>query len=290
MTGKLTAKTISVRYYLGTINSKAYSSVASLISPFKDTSAPVYPAGDYSYQIRILNIIQGAVHIIEGYIVKFREETPVCGSPSHREEIEVALPDGNNLMESSHFILSREPSGSEVLVYQPSLEGTHIATFARYITSLTGNSDTIAFEELLTGNAYEKLEQGIVKNVEFRVARPRSKKYTPDPDDTWTQQAMDFMNESGASTYTAKIATRVQSGGLSNVKGCIHRLAKSFTTKKLVVKLADIEQPIDLIADQIRDRTTFHYNGNTPEHKDFISALKMSKMKNQTSIDAVIGP
>ncbi|HEP9334803.1 TPA: hypothetical protein VDV62_005922, partial [Pseudomonas aeruginosa] len=171
---------------------------------------------------------------------------------------------------------------------QQSLEGGSISALARYLSAVAGHDRIVAFNDILTEESLDDLLNGkLIKQVEFRVAKPRSAKYIPDPEDAWTQQAMEFMANTGATSFQAKIGIRAQSRGIfSNVKNPIKKLLNSPQTRKLKIKLSDIADPVDLFADRVKARITVKSINGQPKADEIYKAIWAEKIKLESSLDA----
>lgn len=246
--------------------------------------------GDHLLQIRGIAPKDNG-NQLRGYLVRFREDTPLVTRQDSPEEVPLALNPGDELVERNHFIIYREGPDLEVIAYQNVWEGTPAGGAARYLTLLNDKQETVSFDDILTKDAYEALATGgLLKSVEFRVAKPRRKSYVPDPEDTWTQEGIEFMKGTGATTFQVKIATRQHDKGLMiDVKKRIKLLLNSVLTRKLVVKLSDIEEPVDLFAQRISDRITVELVQGQAESGKVFAALAQSKQNTQNRLNEVYG-
>lgn len=246
--------------------------------------------GENQVQIRgIEELPHGAG--VKGYVARFRDETPLTGSPDTPIETPVQLDEGRALIERNHFILYRERADLELIAYQVGLEGTHIAGLGHYLTLLFGADDAVCMNQVLSPDAYRALATGgLIKSVDFRVAKPRSKRFAPDPEDTWTQEGFDFMKATGATSYEVKISTRKRGEGLlADVRERIGSLLRSPFTKKLRVKMSDIEEPIDLLAQRLKERiTVLPVDGNITSAA-VLDGIRGAKIRVQPQLDEIFG-
>lgn len=213
-----------------------------------------------------------------GYFVRFREELPLVSKrSSHIEEPPKLGPD-DELIEKNHFSLFVEDNGCEVLAYQVSMEGSDAAALARYLTFIGGGTHTVSLDDVLTSSALEMLKHGIVKSFEFEIAKPRSKSYAPDPNDTWTNEGIKHMANSEATRFRAKISTTSATKGLGgNIKNEIAHLLNSKQTKKLRVKLSDVDHPLDLFAERVFDKIAVLLNKGRPDSRQMFSEMGATK-------------
>ena len=228
---------------------------------------------------------------VKGYVARFRDETPLTGSPDTPVETPMQLGAGNALIERNHFILYRERGDLELIAYQAALEGTHISGLGHYLTLLFGADDAVCMNQVLNPEAYRALTTGgIIKSIDFRVAKPRSKRFAPDPEDTWTQEGINFMKSTGATSYEVKISTRRQGEGLlADVRKRVAILMQSQQTKKLKVKMSDVEEPIDLLAQRLMEKiTVLTVDGNITSAA-VLDGIKGAKIRVQPQLDEIFG-
>lgn len=246
--------------------------------------------GETHLQVRGIEPLPGNAGV-KGYVARFRDEIPLTGSPDSPVETPMHLEEGKGLIERNHFVLYKEREDLEVIAYQAALEGTHISGLARYLTLLFGAEDAVCCNDILNADAYVALAAGgLIKAVDFRVAKPRSKRFAPDPEDTWTKEGLQFMNSTGATSYEVKISTRQQDRGLlADVRKRIEGLIRSPLTKKLTVKMSEIEEPINLLADRVTEKiTVIPVEGNITSAA-VLDAIKGAKMRVQPQLDVIFG-
>ncbi len=245
--------------------------------------------GERHVQVRGLASIDGG-NAVKGYVARFRDDDFLSGSPANPIETVVDLGE-NALIEKNHFILYKDRDDVEIIAYQAALEGTHISAMANYLTLLFGADDVVHFDEILNVDAYQALMSGgVIKAVDFRIAKPRSRRMAPDPEDTWTQKGFEYMNSSGATSFEAKILTRAHGRGLlSDVRQHIKRLLSSPLTKKLKVKMSDMEEAIDLMAERVTQRITVLPVDGRITSDAVHDGIKVAKHKAQPMLDAYFG-
>tara|TARA_R110000868_G_scaffold274395_1_gene533815 strand:- start:414 stop:1319 length:906 start_codon:yes stop_codon:yes gene_type:complete len=256
-----------------------------------DTALPVRALIDQSsdFQVRGLHATDGG-RTYCGCFVRFRNEIPVTGTRTSLEEKPVVLDDGHEILEKNYFVLFAGDN-YDVLVYQPTMEGGTVGGLARYFSAIAGDTMMVSFNEILTEESLESLMKGgNVKYIDFKVAKPKAKRWKPDPEDTWTQHAIDFMNETGATSFQARVQTQSPTKGLlSDVLGPVSRLLESCQTKKLKVKLSSVVDPIDLFAERIKDKIDVVVTDGRPEASDVYKAIWASKIKMESRLVAYLG-
>ncbi|WP_297572619.1 DUF6731 family protein [uncultured Deefgea sp.] len=250
-------KNYKIRYYMPSVGADgAQGSIASLlnrIALMDDGIGSVREAGSMVHQVRVIADLSTKQEYRAAF-VRFRDELPSVSKRTSCVESRPELKPDEELIEKNHFVLFVEDDGAELLAYQMSMEGSDISSLARYFTHLTPDGVTVALHEVVKGDAFLQLQNGVVKSIEFEVAKPRSKSYAPDPNDTWTKDAIQFMNSTGATRFWGKIKTTSRTKGLINlVKEQIGFLFESNQTKKLSVRLSGVDHPIDLFADRVFD-------------------------------------
>ncbi|MBK5072219.1 hypothetical protein I2492_04210 [Budviciaceae bacterium CWB-B4] len=212
---------------------------------------PIMKAGDSAYQVRGLNFADD--QSISGYLVRFRNDKPSVGSQTNLTEEVLELEDGKEFIEKNHFILFQENEESELLTHQSCMEGAHVRTLFKYFTFLINEKETISYDEILTKESLDVIfNKGMIKSVEFSIAKPKKAAYQPDPEDGWTQEAFEMMEETGATVITSKVAIRAKNKGLKGkIIGSIKKLIGSDQTTKLKVKMSDESEPIDLLTERV---------------------------------------
>lgn len=277
-------KSYTIRYYIPRVGADGkqgtISSLLDAIAQTPEKIGQIREAGSMVHQIRLNQIVDN--HLYSAYFVRFRDELPLVGQRASPVEHPPALGPNDEVIEKNHFCLFVEGSGLEVIAYQVSMEGSDVSALARYFTHATGGKHAVKFDEVVTHDALLLLQQGVLKSVEYEIARPRSKAYAPNPEDTWTRDGINFMNSTGATRFKAKILTRSKQKGLiANVKDQIRLMLQSSQTKNLRVKLSDVDHPIDLFADRVFDKITVEIKEGRPNSAqlfgEIIAAKKVCK-------------
>ncbi len=98
------------------------------------------------------------------------------------------------------------------------------------------------------------------------------------------------MRGSGATSFEMKISTRQRDKGLMmDVKKRVKLLLGSILTKKLKVKMSDIDEPVDLFAQRISDRISIELIDGQAESGRVFAALANSKTNTQGRLEEVFG-
>ena len=241
------------------------------------------------YQVRNLTLHDNDREI-RGYFVRFRQDIPLSGARTSLIEKPIALDDGHDILEKNYFTLFIGDT-YEVIAFHQTLEGGSISGLARYFSAIAGDNRFAFFNDILTSESLEQLLSGtLIKHVDFRIAKPRSARYAPDPEDTWTQHGMNFMKETGATSFQAKLSIKSPTRGmLSSIKNPLKQLLASPQTRKLKVKLSDHADPIDLFADRIKARIDIDLKKGQPNPDQVYNSIWAAKIKLEPSFVAYFG-
>lgn len=211
----------------------------------------LYSNGE-GYRIKEVEKLNGDEGLLlRGSFVRFRTDIPTAGERTSDTEKQVQLDINHEIIEKVHWVLCTH-NNQEYLTFQSSMHGGTVHAFIKYLNF----SDTQVLyqqNDVFSQGSIESLLAGkVVKSVEFRVGAPRSKKNQPNPEDTWTSQALDFLKD-GATIFEGKVSTRSTISGLAgDAVDNIKAMLGSPTTKKLKVRVSDIDEPIDLFGDRIK--------------------------------------
>lgn len=289
---KNNVKRLKVRFYRAGIGPDAVS--GSLIKNLLDARdidgmAKPIELGEKSLQVRGITPSKDGKSI-RAYVVRFRDDAPLSGARDNPKEHPIHLEVGHEIIERNHFVLFQERPGLEIVAFQPSLEGAHISNLAHYLTLLFGAGEAVHMDDVLTVDAYKALSGGgLIKSIEFRIAKPRSKKFAPDPNDEWTQDSIDFMKATGATTFSAKITTKEKSRGLLNTLNRLKMLMTSPQTKALRVRMSDSSHPIDLLADRVFQDITVEQEKGQVQSSTIWNAIENAKLRAQHQLDEYFG-
>jgi hypothetical protein len=288
-------KSFTVRFYsLDVKKIDTKSSLRNLCDEYKHNG---------NYDFPLINIDNASYHIrsvtqnpadksISGYIVKYKENVHDSSSLSSLEEKIINLGSDNAFIEKNHFIIFIEKNDSELLAYQHSRDGTTISALISYFNKIS--EINVVYNDMLTKESLDEIfNKGMIKQVEFKIHKPLSKDYQPNPNSTWTTNAFNEMTQSGATTFSGKIGTNSKTKGLaSRVKNEIKQMLNSSSTKSLKVKLSSHSKPIDLFAERIYGRITVHLysdeDGNTSTINpiEVHSQIRLLKDGNQRHFDS----
>lgn len=283
-------KTYTIRFFAVNFGGDGKAgSVHDLLGKHADqkTLLSAEAMGTSAFQVRQLKR-EGSGQI-SGSFVRFRDESPLVGTRTSEDE-RVALDDHEETLEKNHFVVFKDANDVEIVGFQMSLEGGHPTSLAAYLTRIAGEQSTISLADIPTADAMEQLMNGVVKGVAFRIAKPKKKSYQPNPEDTWTNRSIQFMESTGASTFAGSVSIRSPKKGLLNdVKQQLRFLLESPQTRSLKVKLSEVNEPIDLFMERVHEKINVTLIKGRPESTAVISGILVAKQKVQPHLDHYFG-
>ncbi|MFQ1049053.1 hypothetical protein ACIRXL_02990 [Avibacterium paragallinarum] len=228
----------------------------ALVNHFKDDSMPVEIIGNYARRIHIFSDNSNFDNSISGYFSTFREDLLHKGNKKTGKEEPLNLEDDESIIERNYFTLFYGKEKEILLYHNSSLYG-NIRNFESYLTNLTKSISNdnkfypitmaeIGAEELYLDNRSSPLTQ-----IEYKIARPNSKK-PRDGENQWVQEQFDDMKELGVTTQ--RVILHSKKGLLPDAWNTVKILLDLDRTRMLKVTLKDIEQPIDLLHNVLKDK------------------------------------
>lgn len=236
--------------------------------------------GENRFQLR--NICYLSEKEIGGTLTRLREDVPPIGSAEQNIERDIQLKENEGFLEKSHFIISKESSGKELISFQYAIEAGTVNTLGKILQKLITHADEVKILEIIRRDAMQRVMNGDVRYVEYTIAKPRTKDYIAEDD--FTRMALDLMSDSNATKFDGKISINSRKRGLSQwIKDAISTLIKQpETTKRLKVKLNEIEMPIDILGDQLKNKISVEVQkkkNRRPETSIMLKAILSSKEK-----------
>jgi hypothetical protein len=282
-------KSYSVRYYQGVTKQTEQCTlkVSDIVTGIAEQVAAGEMAPQHSdgevYELRdLLSFNNGAV--IRGVFAVLRDDAPHIREAAGSEK-PIPLAEGDAILEKNHFLFFK---ANQLLVWQVNGRASHVSRLERYLTSCTDNQCAVLFDDVLSLNALDQLTNGVVTRLEFRAAKPRNAELI-DPND-WESRAFEMMNDSDASIVSVTVSTRSKQRGLSDrLKGAIHRLLNADTTRKVEIKLRNVEDPIDLMTECLKGKIVVDMDGLYPNTKQMFSEMQVLKDSHQPALDAYFG-
>lgn len=287
-------KSFTVRFYsLESTKQDEKLSLDELFNEYENNGIydfPLINIDGVNYHIR--GVTKNEDESISGYIVKYKENVHDSSSISSLEEKVINLGSDNAFIEKNHFIIFVEQNNYKLIAYQHSRDGTAISTLISYFNQISDIN--VCYQDILTKDSLDEIfNKGMIKSVEFKIHKPISKDYQPDPNSNWTINAFNEMTQSGATSFSGKISINSKTKGLkSRVKNELKQLFKLESTKLLKVKLSNHSKPIDLFAERIYDKiTVLLYSSeidgtSTINSTEVYKKIRLAKEKNQQHFDA----
>lgn len=208
----------------------------------------------HDFELRDVQIDPSGQYV-RGTLARIREDRPPVRDANKAVQ-PLNLAPGSNLLESNYFHYRRR---DRLLLWHFNLRANFSSNFAQMLTRLTGNQ--------LTYSATQVVKHSVLDNdtpidvVDFSVSAPRSRLTRDsldevDPSSWGWFNPFQTMTDTGASTMSARIATR-RSAGLNQgaVRRLIQGLQSTVNTKRLRVELTNVDEPIDLLADRFKYKT-----------------------------------
>ncbi|MGN6983979.1 hypothetical protein ACTHSL_03010 [Neisseria sp. P0008.S010] len=245
--------------------------------------------GENRFQLR--NICSLSDNEIGGSLTRLREDVPPVGSAEQNTERDIELKANEGFLEKSHFIISKEISGRELISFQYAIEAGTVNTLGKLLQKLITHADEVEILEIIRQDAMHRVMNGEVRYLEYTIAKPRTEDYIAEDD--FTKSALELMNDSNATKFDGKISIHARKKGLSKwIKEEISTLIKqSETTKRLKVKLNEIEMPIDILKDQIKTKISVEIKKKKtrrPETSQMLQSISTGKKKMYDQIKEAI--
>lgn len=248
---------------------------------------PVITSGDVLYQIRELVPFNNGASF-RGVFAKIRtSDIPHIGS-TDGEEREIDLEDDEGVLEKNHFLYYRQ---QELLVYQSNGNGSTVEAFGRYFSDIVNH--TTVFNAILKADAMRRMMRADLepRTIELSVARPTN----PDlyPNDDWSSELFGLM--AGVDGFKAHIKISAEGTGrargrlMERAKRAAAALVNSGNANIARIKMAGVEQPIDLIADRVIAQVSVEMNGRYPVPDEMFRALGEAKDQSVADLDAFFG-
>lgn len=248
------AHSYKVDFYVVTVDGDPGHDVvtSALADPRQYTDAVALTANiDEKHQIRAITTSRGRRGVTSAVFGRCRYGERLVQGAEDGREADVALLPGHALVEKNHFLFYPDRN---LLVYQRNAGGSHWAKFQQFLSRIT--NARVALEPILVSDAYERLlnDDVIPRRIDISFRAPR------DPslyNDRWTREALDLLGSAGATNGRFTIsAGRGNAGLLAKMKGIVVGAARTGLARVAKVKIEDVEEPIDLIADRIIESIT----------------------------------
>lgn len=215
--------------------------------------------------------------------VRFNE-TPEQGHADGSED-DVELKPGYGLVEKNYFIFY--PSNN-LLIYQRNASGSHYSKLQRYVQLATGAN--VGLEPILKRDSYEVLLSGTtpVKSIDVSFQKPRDPSLYPQQ---WTRDALNLLDTSGGLNARMTIGVgRSDQRMMADIKQAVVTLAQAGLAKVARVKLEDVSDPIDLIADRVIETVHVDLQDNGRPKPEYVyAAIEGARTRRSTDLDSFFG-
>lgn len=274
----------NIRFY--SLNQEHSYNFRTLVNHFKNDSMPVVVIGNFARRIHIFSDNSGIDNSISGYFSTYREDILHKGNKKTGMEELLALDDDESIIERSYFTIFYEGDKEILLYHNPSLYG-NIRNFEGYITNLTKDisNDKRFYPITVTEIGAEAFspdkKNGTLTEVEYKISRPKSKNPRPGEDE-WVQNQFDAMKSLGITTQ--RVILKSSKGLLSEAWDTVKKLLDLDRTQILKVKVKDIEQPIDLLHNILKDGFSINAESKkeVPPEKIFSEIHKLKTKHDDT--------
>jgi len=284
----MTIKSYKVRFYQGLVGKKQKSVAEIFLEASTALDAnqamPIFDLGDYAYQLRECKSINNGA-VFKGAFGKLRDDAPHIVKNGGQEKA-INLDEDEHLLEKNYFLYIK---AQRLLVYQVNQPGGVASRLAQYLTAYTEGRSMVTFADVLRPSALTKLLNGDVRSVDVAFARPKKLKDIA-PATNWNKNMMGMLKGAGAGRIAVKVST--QGAGqalLGEIKESVKELLTWDETRRLKIKLTDIAEPIDLIAECIHDTIEVAMDGRYPKPVSVYSSLEKARKNQQSDIDATLG-
>lgn len=287
---KFTEKKITVYFFTLQANTLSEYTTISVFDFFKkefiDKNIELSKSielGENKFQLRNISSLtsnNSLNNTIGGSLTRLRDDVPPIGAADTAVEREVKLDDNEGFLEKSHFVISKESNGRELISFQYSIEAGTINTLGKVLQQLITYANEVEILAIIRKDAMKRMMQGEIQHVEYVVAKPKIKDYVAEDD--FTKGALELMDDTNAIRFQGKLSIGNRKKGIcENAKNWISKMVKQpGTTKKLKVKLKGISLPIDILGDQVKEKIQVKItNARRPETKDVLEAILRCKSK-----------
>lgn len=179
------------------------------------------------------------------------------------QSIPLTLGEGQGVLERNCFVYN---ASNQVLVWQNNIHSCTTKILAEFITILSGYK--IEIFPILRKESYQKLLKNKaikVKDLDIAVAKPSNPSFL-DTGEPISKQLLDMMDSTGADRLALKLSTdlrRNDSDGFLS-KFSLHSITSLLQLDPKRAKITvldeenDIQYPIDLITDRLRNKQSFN--------------------------------
>ena len=196
-------KHFGVRFYKGNVldSSVKVSDILQQLYTAHQSGSP-YPhvsGSTVAYELRDFTS-HNAGNVFTGVLAVLRDDAPNIRD-HHGVERPIVMQPGEHLIEKNHFIFYKE---RELLVWQVNARASHVSRFEQYLSSAAGL--VVGFDDIISAASFKRINEGVVKKLEVRIAAPKNPNLIPSTD--WTSRAFQIMSGVGATSIKIDVSTR----------------------------------------------------------------------------------
>lgn len=280
----MSQKQFGVRFYRGNVldsSVRVSDILQQLYSAHQSSQQYPHVAGStVAYELRDFTSLNSG-SVFTGVLAVLRDDAPNIRD-GHGVERPITMQPGDRLIEKNHFVFYKE---RQLLAWQVNARASHVSRFEQYLADVAGV--VVGFDDIITAASFKRLNEGIVKKLEVRIAAPKNPGLVSSTD--WTSRAFQMMSGVGATSIKIDVSTRAGKGLLDDVKQVIHQLKDSSEAESIKVKLAGDAEPVDLVADSIKGKVSVNMVGLYPDPIDMFIQLQQLKDAKKGELDEFFG-
>lgn len=203
------------------------------------------------------------------------------------DEVEFDLQEGDSVLEKNHFILYKS---NGLLVWQVNQTANHQSRLRDLVADYTGQEGILQIADVLTREAVDLLNSGDLRRFDLQILCPNDG--AMDANDFGAGLDSMASQAPGAMMGLSFSAGRRAEGLPDAFKQKLdywRRNRYALNVKRLVVKLEDYDEPIDLFAETVKDKVTVEMRGRYPLSADIFGALNEAMDRQRGHIERFFG-
>lgn len=223
---------------------------------------------------------------LQGVVAFLRNDAPHKRT-AVGDEVEFDLQDGDSVLEKNHFLLFKS---NGLLVWQVNQAANHQSRLRELVADYTGQEGFLQVADVLTREAVDLLNSGELRRFDLQIVCPNDA--ATDPNDFGPGLTSMAAQAPGAMMGLSFSAGRRAEGLPDAFKQRLDYWSRNryaLNVKRLVVKLEDYEDPIDLFAETVKDKVTVQMRGRYPISADIYGALNEAKVRQSEHIERFFG-
>jgi len=259
---------------------------ADLLAPIADGDAPVLTFGRYHYKLVLTRVAAGCY---KGEVKRYGEDDLPHAGTLDGDERELELEDFEKTIERNYFLFFQ---GRKLLVWQENRRASSASLLGRYLTQALGQ--TISFAPVMTPEVTREFLLGTYKPkaIQFAVARPMNPDMFLDAGET--DRILRIIAGLDGLSGTFRISANAPGikGRLLNAARALelgNSLISSGQAHMVRLEMHDLDHPIDLIADRLKDNIEVEMAGRYPHPPSVYSQLQAAKDRMEVLLREVFG-